>query len=39
MKVALLAAGVGRRLDPTGEAPPKALLRFAGRSLLLEQRT
>lgn len=34
MKVALLAAGVGRRLDPTGEAPPKALLRFAGKSLL-----
>jgi choline kinase len=34
MKVALLAAGVGRRLDPSGAAPPKALLRFAGRSLL-----
>jgi choline kinase len=34
MKVALLAAGVGRRLDPSGNAPPKALLRFAGDSLL-----
>ena len=34
MKVALLAAGVGRRLDPAGTAPPKALLRFAGKSLL-----
>jgi choline kinase len=34
MKVALLAAGVGRRLDPSGAAPPKALLRFAGKSLL-----
>jgi choline kinase len=33
-KVALLAAGVGNRLDPSGQAPPKALLRFAGRSLL-----
>jgi choline kinase len=34
MKVALLAAGVGTRLDPSGAAPPKALLRFAGESLL-----
>jgi choline kinase len=34
MKVAMLAAGVGRRLDPAGTAPPKALLRFAGKSLL-----
>ena len=34
MKVALLAAGVGHRLDPSGQAPPKALLRFAGQSLL-----
>ena len=34
MKVALLAAGVGHRLDPSGKAPPKALLRFAGQSLL-----
>jgi choline kinase len=34
MKVALLAAGVGSRLDPSGQAPPKALLRFAGQSLL-----
>jgi choline kinase len=34
MKVALLAAGVGNRLDGSGNAPPKALLRFAGESLL-----
>ncbi len=34
MKVAMLAAGVGLRLDPTGQAPPKALLRIGGRSLL-----
>jgi choline kinase len=34
MKVAMLAAGVGIRLDPDGDGPPKALLRFAGRSLL-----
>jgi choline kinase len=34
MKVGMLAAGVGMRLDPNGEWPPKALLRFAGRSLL-----
>ena len=34
MKVAMLAAGVGTRLDQDGEAPPKALLRFAGESLL-----
>jgi choline kinase len=33
-KVALLAAGVGTRLEPSGQAPPKALLRFAGQSLL-----
>ncbi len=30
----MLAAGVGLRLDPDGETPPKALLRFAGQSLL-----
>ena len=34
MKVAMLAAGVGTRLDQDGEALPKALLRFAGESLL-----
>ena len=34
MKVALLAAGVGSRLDRARDAPPKALLRFAGKSLL-----
>jgi choline kinase len=34
INVALLAAGVGNRLDPSGQAPPKALLRFAGHSLL-----
>jgi choline kinase len=34
VKVAMLAAGVGRRLDLYGQAPPKALLRFAGESLL-----
>ncbi len=34
MKVAMLAAGVGARLDQDGQAPPKALLRFAGESLL-----
>jgi choline kinase len=34
MKVAILAAGAGMRLDPGGEGPPKALLRFAGQSLL-----
>ena len=34
MKVAILAAGVGGRLDPGGDAPPKVLLRFAGKSLL-----
>ncbi len=34
MKVAMLAAGVGARLDPDRQAPPKALLRFAGQSLL-----
>lgn len=30
----MLAAGVGSRLDPGQEAPPKVLLRFGGRSLL-----
>ncbi len=30
----MLAAGVGTRLDQDGEAPPKALLRFGGESLL-----
>ncbi len=35
MKAIMLAAGVGRRLSGGGEGPaPKALLRFAGRSLL-----
>ena len=34
MKVAMLAAGVGNRLDRSGNGPPKALLRFAGESLL-----
>jgi choline kinase len=34
VKVAMLAAGVGTRLDKDGQAPPKALLRFAGESLL-----
>ena len=34
MKVALLAAGVGARLDRDPDALPKALLRFAGESLL-----
>jgi len=34
MKVAMLAAGVGNRLDRSGNASPKALLRFAGESLL-----
>ncbi len=34
MKVAMLAAGVGARLDQDGQAPPKALLRFGGESLL-----
>jgi choline kinase len=34
MKVAMLAAGVGNRLDRSGNGPPKALLRFAGQSLL-----
>jgi choline kinase len=38
MKAAPLAAGVGRRLDPRGTAPPKALLRFAGKSLLQRHR-
>ena len=30
----MLAAGVGNRLDRSGNGPPKALLRFAGESLL-----
>jgi choline kinase len=34
MKVAMLAAGVGRRLELPEDAPPKALLRFNGESLL-----
>ena len=34
MKVAMLAAGVGRRLGLAEDAPPKALLRFNGESLL-----
>ncbi|MGH6899274.1 MAG: NTP transferase domain-containing protein [Geminicoccaceae bacterium] len=34
MKVAMLAAGVGRRLGMAEDAPPKALLRFNGESLL-----
>ena len=34
MKVAMLAAGVGNRLDPSGDGPPKVLLRFEGDSLL-----
>jgi choline kinase len=34
MKVAMLAAGVGHRLGRAVDAPPKALLRFDGESLL-----
>jgi choline kinase len=34
MKVAMLAAGVGYRLGMGGDAPPKALLRFKGQTLL-----
>jgi choline kinase len=34
MKVAMLAAGVGRRLGRGEDAPPKALLRFNGQTLL-----
>jgi NDP-sugar pyrophosphorylase family protein len=34
MKVAMLAARVGRRLGLAEAAPPKALLRFNGESLL-----
>lgn len=34
MKVAMLAAGMGRRLEMGEDAPPKALLRFDGASLL-----
>jgi choline kinase len=34
MKVAMLAAGVGHRLGMGEDAPPKALLRFGGQTLL-----
>jgi choline kinase len=34
MKVAMLAAGVGKRLGRGDDAPPKALLRFNGETLL-----
>lgn len=34
MRVAILAAGVGRRLGMGEHAPPKALLRFEGETLL-----
>jgi choline kinase len=34
MKVAMLAAGIGQRLGMGADAPPKALLRFDGQSLL-----
>lgn len=34
MKAIMLAAGVGERLGPGTEHPPKALLRFGGKSLL-----
>lgn len=34
MKVTMLAAGVGRRLESGEDAPPKALLRFGGATLL-----
>ena len=34
MKVAMLAAGVGRRLGRGEHAPPKALLRMGGKTLL-----
>jgi choline kinase len=34
MKVAMLAAGVGHRLGMGEDAPPKALLRFDGQTLL-----
>jgi choline kinase len=34
MQIAMLAAGVGRRLGIGEDAPPKALLRFDGKTLL-----
>lgn len=34
MKVVMLAAGIGARLQQGPEAPPKSLLRFGGRTLL-----
>ncbi|MFO0996775.1 MAG: phosphocholine cytidylyltransferase family protein [Alphaproteobacteria bacterium] len=34
MKAVILAAGVGQRLAGDGDDPPKALLRFGGRTLL-----
>ncbi len=34
MKIAMMAAGVGSRLDPNPDNPPKVLLRFQGKSLL-----
>lgn len=34
MKVAMLAAGIGNRLVPGGDAPPKALLNLGGETLL-----
>jgi choline kinase len=34
MKAVILAAGVGRRLDGGDDHPPKALLRFDGKTLL-----
>lgn len=34
MRVAILAAGIGTRLDPAGNPPPKVLLRFGGETLL-----
>lgn len=34
MKIAMMAAGVGSRLDPSPDNPPKVLLRFQGKTLL-----
>ncbi len=34
MKIAMMAAGVGSRLDPSPDNPPKVLLRFHGKTLL-----
>lgn len=34
MKIAMMAAGIGSRLDPSPDNPPKALLRFQGKTLL-----